>query len=88
MIDRLLICYFYRQPPEFNESMTLVAIKSLRIFAAISCLSTWFILRSDEIFTVQSSIKNDIQTVKQANKSAYFTPATNILWVLLIIGLF
>jgi hypothetical protein len=49
-VDRFLVCYFYREPPAFNESMTLVAIKSLRLFAVVSCLGTWFILRSDEIF--------------------------------------
>jgi hypothetical protein len=49
-VDRFLVCYFYREPPAFNESMTLVAIKSLRLFAAASCVGTWFILRSDEIF--------------------------------------
>ena len=58
-VDRFLVCYFYREPPAFNESMTLVAIKSLRLFAVVSCLGTWFILRSDEIFQEENSFKTD-----------------------------
>jgi len=55
--DRLLVCYFYREPPHYDESMTLVAIKALRVFAIGGCLGTWFILRSEEIFETATTNK-------------------------------
>lgn len=83
--DRLLVCYFYREPPHYDESMTIVAIKALRVFAICGCLGTWFILRSKEIF--QSATTNPTPGV---NGSSYYylTPAYNPLWLLLAILFF
>ena len=45
-IDRLLICYFYREPPTYDERMTLVAAQSLKYIAALSLIGSWYQLRS------------------------------------------
>lgn len=82
--DRLLVCYFYREPPHYDESMTLVAIKSLRLFAICGCLGTWFILRSEEIFG--STTTNTVGAIDKANY--YLSPSHNPLLLLLGICLF
>ena len=83
--DRLLVCYFYREPPHYDESMTIVAIKALRVFAICGCLGTWFILRSKEIF--ESATTNPTPGVN-GTSYYYLTPAYNPLWLLLAISLF
>lgn len=42
IVDRLLICYFYREPPAYDDRITIVAIKALKFIATLSLIGAWY----------------------------------------------
>jgi hypothetical protein len=42
IVDRLLICYFYREPPAYDDRITIAAVNSLKYIATFSLLGAWY----------------------------------------------
>ena len=74
--DRLLICYFYREPPTYDDRMTLVASSALKFVAALSLIGSWYQLRSKSIFQMNEAI--------QADKEYYFLSPPHIPIIVLL----
>ncbi len=49
-LDRFLICYFFREPPSYDERITKFAHRMMKFIAHFSLLGAWFELRSSKIF--------------------------------------
>ena len=49
-LDRLLVCYFYREPPTYDDRITQNANDAIKFIATVSLIGTWFQLRSILIF--------------------------------------
>jgi hypothetical protein len=49
-MDRLLVCYFYREPPCYDDAMTQLSIKLMKYIGLISLLGSWYQLSSHKIF--------------------------------------
>lgn len=44
ILDRLLLCYFYREPPHYDEKSVLLALKILKIVGIVSLFHNFWIL--------------------------------------------
>lgn len=64
VIDRLLLCYFYREPPHYDEKSTLQVIKIIEFVAISSLFHHFWILSNRQIFEGYSQeieFANDVQ---------------------------
>ena len=50
IMDRLLVCYFYREPPCYDDAMTQLSIKLMKYIGLISLLGSWYQLSTHKIF--------------------------------------
>ena len=49
-LDRLMVCYFYREPPTYDDRITNVAAEVMEILGVLSLLGSWIQLRNKNIF--------------------------------------
>ena len=50
VLDRLLVCYFFREPPTYDDRITQIANQALKFIGTFSLLGVWFQLRNESIF--------------------------------------
>jgi len=50
VIDRILLCYFYREPPHHDEKSTLFALQILKTIGVLSLFHHFWILSNRQIF--------------------------------------
>ena len=64
ILDRLLLCFFYREPPHYDEQSVLLTLKILRIVGVGSLLHNFWILTNRQIFegfSSQIQLANDVR---------------------------
>lgn len=77
VLDRLMVCYFYKEPPTYDDRITNVAAEILQVLAVLSLVGSWFQLKNEDIFHLRSKTKS--------SGSHWLSPAHGAL--ILLIGL-
>jgi hypothetical protein len=77
--ERVLICYYYKQPPMFSEVMTRSAYKSLSYAPLVYIMMTFWYLGNNQVYeNLTFPIKTADEVVKSGHTVAY--ELANLKW--------
>jgi len=48
--DRLLLCYYYREPPMYDTKLTQMTLRIINLMALVSVYGSWYQLGNYKIF--------------------------------------
>jgi len=51
--DRIAVCYFYREPPQYDETVTLTALKYIKFMTVLSLPCAYWQLCNRQVFSNQ-----------------------------------
>ena len=77
-LERMLVCYYYKQPPAFDEKMTTTALKMLMWAPLVYMMLSYWFLGNNQIFdNLLFKTKNIRDVVLQGHTVIYeFTNLT------------